>query len=178
MAWTTPRTWTDGELVTAAIMNPHIRDNFNAIGQPIRLRKTADETVNNSAALQNDNHLFFTIGVSEVWAVECFLIWSDANNSSAALKIGWTFPAGCTGTWTFVQKQVGTSALEALDPVALSSTLQSAYGQAANQAAWVAATVVNSTTAGTLQLQWAQASATVADTIVRTNSTLVAHKIA
>ena len=27
MSWTTPRTWTTGELVTAAIMNAHIRDN-------------------------------------------------------------------------------------------------------------------------------------------------------
>jgi len=27
MAWTTPRTWTTGELVTAAIMNAHVRDN-------------------------------------------------------------------------------------------------------------------------------------------------------
>jgi hypothetical protein len=31
MAWTTPRTWTTGELVTAAIMNAHIRDNQNVI---------------------------------------------------------------------------------------------------------------------------------------------------
>lgn len=30
MAWTLPRTWTTGELVTAAIMNIHVRDNFNA----------------------------------------------------------------------------------------------------------------------------------------------------
>lgn len=28
MAWTTPRTWTDGEVVTASIMNTHIRDNL------------------------------------------------------------------------------------------------------------------------------------------------------
>lgn len=27
MAWTAPRTWTTGELVTAAIMNTHVRDN-------------------------------------------------------------------------------------------------------------------------------------------------------
>ncbi len=27
MAWTTPRTWVTGELVTAAIMNTHVRDN-------------------------------------------------------------------------------------------------------------------------------------------------------
>jgi hypothetical protein len=31
MAWTTPRTWTTGELVTAAIMNAHIRDNQNVL---------------------------------------------------------------------------------------------------------------------------------------------------
>jgi hypothetical protein len=29
MAWTTPRTYTTGELITAAICNTHIRDNFN-----------------------------------------------------------------------------------------------------------------------------------------------------
>ena len=29
MAWTTPRTWTDGELVTKAIMDTHVRDNLN-----------------------------------------------------------------------------------------------------------------------------------------------------
>lgn len=31
MAWTTPRTWTTGEIVTAAMMNTHVRDNLNAL---------------------------------------------------------------------------------------------------------------------------------------------------
>ncbi len=34
MAWTSPRTWTTGELVTAAIMNTHVRDNLNALFSP------------------------------------------------------------------------------------------------------------------------------------------------
>ena len=29
MAWTTPRTWTTGEVVTKTIMDTHVRDNFN-----------------------------------------------------------------------------------------------------------------------------------------------------
>lgn len=29
MAWTTPRTWTPGEIVTASIMNTHVRDNLD-----------------------------------------------------------------------------------------------------------------------------------------------------
>lgn len=31
MAWTTPRTWTTGELVTKSIMDTHVRDNLNAV---------------------------------------------------------------------------------------------------------------------------------------------------
>ena len=31
MAWTTPRTWVTNELVTAAIMNAHVRDNLGQI---------------------------------------------------------------------------------------------------------------------------------------------------
>ena len=29
MAWTTPRTWVTGEIVTAAVMDTHVRDNLN-----------------------------------------------------------------------------------------------------------------------------------------------------
>ncbi len=32
MAWTAPRTWVTGEVVTSSIMNTHIRDNF--LGMP------------------------------------------------------------------------------------------------------------------------------------------------
>jgi hypothetical protein len=31
MAWTAPRTWTAGEILTAALMNEQLRDNMNAI---------------------------------------------------------------------------------------------------------------------------------------------------
>lgn len=34
MTWTTPRTWADEELVTANLMNTHIRDNLNALKAP------------------------------------------------------------------------------------------------------------------------------------------------
>lgn len=35
MAWSTPRTWTSGETVTAAIMNAHIRDQLNILSTHI-----------------------------------------------------------------------------------------------------------------------------------------------
>lgn len=32
MTWTTPRTWTAGDVVTASLLNIHLRDNLNAFG--------------------------------------------------------------------------------------------------------------------------------------------------
>lgn len=34
MAWTAPITWVDNDLVTAALMNTHLRDNLNALKTP------------------------------------------------------------------------------------------------------------------------------------------------
>lgn len=33
--WTAPRTWTSGELVTASIMNTHVRDNIDWLKTPL-----------------------------------------------------------------------------------------------------------------------------------------------
>lgn len=38
--WTTPRTWVAGELVTAALMNTHIRDNMDWLKTPIAASAT------------------------------------------------------------------------------------------------------------------------------------------
>jgi hypothetical protein len=44
MAWTDPRTWSSGELVTAAIMNSAVRDNFDAV-QGAVISKSAGYTI-------------------------------------------------------------------------------------------------------------------------------------
>ena len=44
MAWTTPRTWVSGELVTAALFNTHIRDNLNILKTPINNSGQAEFT--------------------------------------------------------------------------------------------------------------------------------------
>lgn len=48
-SWTTPRTWTTGELVTAAIMNTHVRDNLNE-SAPAKQTSAYDFIVGGSAA--------------------------------------------------------------------------------------------------------------------------------
>lgn len=59
MAWTTPRTWVPGELVTASMMNIHVRDNMNALKaeialiQPLLVTLTDGATPALNAALGN-----------------------------------------------------------------------------------------------------------------------------
>lgn len=47
MAWTDPRTWVTNELVTAALMNAHVRDNLDFLyaHHGCRLYKSASQTV-------------------------------------------------------------------------------------------------------------------------------------
>ncbi len=52
MAWTSPRTWNAGETVTAALMNTHVRDNLNWLGNDAprcgALRDTNQSIPNNT----------------------------------------------------------------------------------------------------------------------------------
>ena len=61
MAWTSPRTWTSGEVVTDTIMNAHVRDNLNAIANApyVHVRAvTATTTIGTSAtAVQWDTEV-------------------------------------------------------------------------------------------------------------------------
>jgi hypothetical protein len=50
MAWTAPRTWTTGEVVTAAIMNTHVRDNLAFLKEIAYVEFTANVTVNATTA--------------------------------------------------------------------------------------------------------------------------------
>lgn len=51
MAWTSPRTWTTTELVTAALLNSHLRDNLNF------LASTTSDTEPNSRTFTNTGYL-------------------------------------------------------------------------------------------------------------------------
>jgi len=51
LAWSSPRTWTTGELVTASIMNAHVRDNLNALrssNPAVSVYATSDQTIPNA----------------------------------------------------------------------------------------------------------------------------------
>lgn len=230
MAWTAPRTWTAGEVVTDSIMNTHVRDNLletapgkvttagdllyataaNAIArlgigtalQKLRTnsgatapewftewaieggltRKSANEVVNNSGALQNDDHLLQALGASQTWMFEAHIICQGPD--AADIKIAFTVPSGATLTWSAIGPATGATgggaASTIVDYVSVSGTAAT-FGTDGNPktlAIHVRGMVRTAGTTGNLQLQWAQSAATANDTTVYTDSWLLALRVA
>ena len=150
------------------------------------VRKTADETVNNSNTLQNDDHLLIAIGANEVWLVELFLLQQSVSVNSD-FKMGWSYPTGCSIKWGSDQVNIGGArvhpwlSVESSNiPEAIKIETDSLSVGTSNliQGIRVTAIVINGATAGNLNLQWAQNTATAEDTKVLTNSCLIAFKLA
>lgn len=135
------------------------------------VRKTADQTVNNSDVIQNDDHLLLAIGANEIWYVEFRLKGISAITPDFKFTV--VAPAGASG-WVWVGTHYGAS------PVIVSALGigRTADGKGNDQCYMIGAIVVNSGTAGDIQLQWAQDTADASDTIIYANSLLIAHKLA
>jgi len=179
MAWTAPRTWTDGELVTKAIMDVHVRDNLLAVGPHLVVRKPSDESVVSSTVLQNDDHLVLTLGASEVWQVQFGIRFTGL--TAADIKFAFTFPTSCeidlSTVWTAiagaaeVMEWTGTTSGSPSVPMAINNSSVVSF-------VMIQGLVVNSTNAGSLTLQWAQNTSNGTATVVKANSTLWAVKLA
>ena len=193
ISWTPPRTWVAAEVVTAALLNSHLRDNLLdladgswGIDKTVVL-KAADETVTNSATVQSDNHLLFTASANAKYLVEFQLFVSqDANAVGADFKFGFSLPA--SASWSggdgLPDPTVGASAAGDGNWTALlsSSATPRACGLDGNAGNITGLSftvlVVTAGTAGTVTLQWAQNAATAGiTTTVKANSWLRAERV-
>ena len=125
------------------------------------VRKTANETVNNSATPQNDDHLLFSVAANQVYAVSGYLFVSAAN-SSPGFRCDWTGPTGATATWAVTNIRAGTAPVQT--DLGTDGTISLATG--ANRFVRVHGLFVISSTAGTIQFRWAQNSAHASNTTV------------
>jgi len=180
MAFTVPRTWTDGELVTKAIMDPHIRDNFLAMGPHLIVRKPSDESLTSNITLQNDDHLLLAVGVSEVWKFKLSILYRSS--TTADFKMAFTFPGGEIAAMGVTKGNTVSTAIcvsfeGSSSPAAGSNNID---GLSAAQSSYfeIDGVYINGGSAGNLQFQWAQASSDATATKVMTNSSLWAVKLA
>ncbi|WP_274029442.1 hypothetical protein [Streptomyces sp. MMBL 11-1] len=139
----------------------------SGVGRVQLVRKTADESVTSSTVLQNDNHLVLPVVANASYSL--FLLCIFSGDTAGDIKFDWAVPAGTVLRWA---DQTGTSGL------ASDTDFYSAPGGSTQVAFQIWATVVTSSTAGSIQFRWAQNASSATATIVRTNSTLRLDRVA
>ena len=131
--------------------------------------KVADETINNSNVLQNDDELLFAMAANEVWE---FTLWVNFTSSAVAdFAMGYSVPVGAVLHTVRITDEGGVV-------VRIDANPTSAAGAGATQVPiLVHGHIVNGANAGNFQIRWAQSTAEVSDTKVLIGSSIVAHKL-
>lgn len=138
-----------------------------------RVVKTADETVNNSAALQADNHLTLAVAANKRYGWRANLWFS----SGTTPDIQWEFivPSGATGQYSGMG--LGTAGADNEGPTyaygaGVGGPDDQGQGVGVKRHRRFEGFLKTSSTAGNLALNWAQNSANATDTVVYEGSTL------
>lgn len=127
--------------------------------------KNADEVVNNSISLQDDDELSFPIGASEVWSFR-FVVQANAN-TTPDLKFAVTAPSGAVCSVTYSDPEGATSNGQYGCGVS-TARLATTTGQV--DLYEITGTVTNGVNPGNVTLQWAQFQLEVSDATVYAGS--------
>lgn len=119
--------------------------------------KSADETVNNNATTQPDDHLFLSVVANTTYFLDMEFLQSSGTIPD--LRGVFTFPSGLT---MLLQGLDGT-----LPFTASESTIFNYAGTGANAYAKIWGRVTVGSTSGTLAWTWAQFTANASNTIIR-----------
>jgi hypothetical protein len=129
-------------------------------------RKTADESLSSSTTLQDDDALAWTVRASGIYRLDLWLLY--ISGTTPDLKIGWSYPAGCTMKWGWLGNDTSLSVINAAGYDQTSTPALG--GSSLDLWARIHAVVTVSATAGTLTLKWAQNTSDGGTTTVRAGS--------
>jgi hypothetical protein len=150
-------------------------------GPALIVVKASNESVTSSTTLQDDDELLFAIGASETWIAELTLYVTG--NAAGDILVDITAPSGATGVWggtglirTATTDESGNR--ERALPSFGSGGVSFGVVTANVQTVRLYATIINSTNAGNVTLQWAQLASNGTATVVNAGSCLRAHRVA
>lgn len=137
--------------------------------------RTTSPATTTGQVLVNIPNMSFNIGANEVWVFHFYLL--TGSSSVAGIKIGFTYPAGATGTAKIegTTSGLGTFISEAIPASGVATT--NAYNTVVSQTGWIDVTgfIINGSTAGTIQEQALKVTSGTATALA--NSYFTAQKI-
>lgn len=143
------------------------------------LAKSADETVNNSTALQDDDHLTFSIAAYEYWMGMITLDVQGSAIATSDFKLAITTPTGAVLQIAAVgmdNTSTNAEGSESVQGQTSGTGIALSVGANTNLNAQIYFYVANGATAGSVTLQWAQNTADASDLTVKKGSYLVAWR--
>ena len=144
---------------------------------PLAVEKPTDQSVTSSTTLVNDTALSAAVAASATYLFYCYLDYEGGTGGSSDLKFQWTVPASATLRFTLIGTDASNATVvSSTKSDTTSYTLRSA-GAATLQAALMIGSLVVASTAGTLQLQWAQNTSSGTATKVHAQSFLSLWRI-
>ena len=159
--------FTAGTRITAALLNSIA---------PLSVIKPSDQSVTSSTVLVNDSALFLPVVASATYFFMSSLDFEGAAIGTGDLKIEWTVPAGAT--LRFDLHGVNTASSSYSSTFTDTTTISlGTTGAASLRGATMAGSLVMSSTAGNLQLKWAQNTSSATATIVHAQSTVALWRI-
>lgn len=129
--------------------------------------KTSDETITSSAALQNDDELFYSGVSGAVYVVEVLLIYSCA---SATPDMQWNLGEDNTLRGVITTPIIGTSEVPASQPAWVESDAGNSVGTAASGVRCVFGQGWVASNGGTIRIKWAQNTSNVNGVTVKAGS--------
>lgn len=85
--WTAPRTWTAGELITASIMNTHVRDNLDWLKTPVAAIDTSSSVSTTSASLTDVTGSSITFTTTGLGGVDIYWVGTYSVTSAATMAV-------------------------------------------------------------------------------------------
>ncbi|MGY6019602.1 hypothetical protein [Streptomyces spinosirectus] len=158
----------------------------SGVGQVQYIAKTADETVNSSTTLQNDDHLVLPVVANAVYVFALDLYMTESTDFVGDFKMSFTCPTGATfdmhGSGAHITDLgSGTSSNgEWIGKLATSSAAASlSFGVGTGlTSVRVYGRLVMSSTAGNFQMQWAQNASDATGTTLKAGSYMTMTRVA
>jgi len=166
--------WTASEVVTATKLDQVSVDY---------VLKSADEDLNLSTTLQNDNHLAYTVAATGTYIADLWLYAKSAANGAGDINVGWSFP---TGTLHYSAVGLGLTLASGNDgtvtpPTILNATSGvSVIGLGLSTATLLIQVHAHfvATATGTLQFMWGQNSSNANNSTVKAGSHMIVRQVA
>ncbi|WP_393075298.1 hypothetical protein [Streptomyces sp. LN704] len=175
-------------LATDDNLNVALNLTVGGVGQVQYILKTADETVTSSTTLQNDDHLVLPAVANAVYTFALDLYMVDTADATGDFKMSFTCPTGATfdmhgaGAHT---TDLGASSTNSngewigkLATTSAGATLGFGVSNPSATAARVYGRLVMGSTAGNLQLQWAQNASDASGTTLKAGSYMMMTRVA